>query len=78
MRGPRATVTTQILTRSGSGDPELQSLGHAGARGGQAPALRCLKPAFYTVGRGPVPRHAWVVTATIRGFWVAGIFRFGR
>ena len=28
------------MRRSGSGDPELRSLGHANARGGQAPALR--------------------------------------
>ena len=40
--GPRATVdeASARLTRSGSGDPELRSLGHAGDRGGQAPALR--------------------------------------
>ena len=40
--GPRATVDEAAarLIRSGSGDPELQSLGHANDRGGQAPALR--------------------------------------
>ena len=41
--GPRATGTEGVLLamrRSESGDPELRSLGHAGARGGQAPALR--------------------------------------
>ncbi len=30
-------------------------------RGGQAPALR-VRVAFFTVGRGPVPRHAPIVT----------------
>ena len=41
--GPRATGQEGILfamRRSGSGEPELRSLGHAGDRGGQAPALR--------------------------------------
>ena len=32
----------------------------AGDRGGQAPALRFKKRHPLTVGRGPVPRHAWV------------------
>ena len=47
-----------LLTRSGSGDPELRSLGHVNDRGGQAPALRYARPSPFTVGRGPVPRHA--------------------
>ena len=33
-----------LLTRSGAGAPELQSLGHVNARGGQAPALRFARP----------------------------------
>ena len=36
----RARKVLLAMRRSGSGDPELQSLGHAGTRGGQAPALR--------------------------------------
>ena len=36
----------------------LQALGHASDRGGQAPALRYARPSPFTVGRGPVPRHA--------------------
>ena len=39
--------------------------------------LRCIKPAFYTVGRGPVPRRAPVLTANVRGLRAAGVFRFG-
>ena len=45
---------------SGSGDPELRSLGHAGARGGQAPARRFARPSPFhrrAVGK-PVPRRA--------------------
>ncbi len=57
---PRTTVdeAAALLIRSGSGDPELQSLEHANDRGGQAPALRYPKRLPFTVGRGPVPRHA--------------------
>ena len=47
-----------LLIRSGAGAPELWSLGHVNDRGGQAPALRYAKPSPFTVGRGPVPRHA--------------------
>ena len=32
----------------------------SGARGGQAPARRLRRSFCFTVGRGPVPRHAWV------------------
>ena len=31
-------------------------------RGGQAPALRYARPSLFTVGRGPVPRHASIGT----------------
>ena len=30
-----------------------------------------------TVGRGPVPRRAPVLTANVRGLWAAGVSRFG-
>ena len=44
-----------ILHHSGSGDPELQALGHAGVRGGQAPALQTRKGfsshALFGIGR---------------------------
>ena len=56
-----------FLTRSGSGEPELQSLGHANARGGQAPALRFARPPPFTVGRGPVPRRASVEETALAG-----------
>ena len=41
--GPRATGPGGVflsMRRSGSGAPELQALGYACARGGQAPTLR--------------------------------------
>ena len=44
--GARITSVGQehlLLTRSGAGAPELQSLGYVNARGGQAPALRARK-----------------------------------
>ena len=41
-----------LLTRSGSGEPELRSLGHANARGGQAPALRA-RDGFSSRSVGP-------------------------
>ena len=38
---------------------------------------RWIKPPTLTVGRGPVPRHAPVVTANVRGLWAADVSRFG-
>ncbi len=32
----------------------------------------------FPVGRGPVPRHAPVVKANVRGLWSSDVFRFGR
>ena len=63
------------MCRSGSGDPELQSLVHAGARGGQAPALRGKKRAVYRRARAcPSPclgrKGKWP--------WSACVFRAGR
>ena len=37
---PLCMAGSPALARSGAGAPELRSLGHAGDRGGQAPALR--------------------------------------
>ena len=37
------------------------------ARGGQAPALRYARPPLFTVGRGPVPRHASVGEMALAG-----------
>ena len=39
----------------------------SGARGGQAPALRLVGPSPFTVGRGPVPRHATVEEMALVG-----------
>ena len=49
-----------ILTRSRSGDRELQGpvSRRRGERGGQAPALRDRSMSLANVGRGSVPRHA--------------------
>ena len=33
--------------------------------------------AAFTVGRGPVPRHASVLTENVHGLRAAGVFRFG-
>ena len=38
-------------------------------RGGQAPALRLVRLSPFTVGRGPVPRHAAIVTRNSLGRW---------
>ena len=47
--------------------------------GGQAPRYGSAEDiAPRTVGRGPVPRHAPVLTANVRGFWTADVSRFGR
>ena len=46
---------------------------HEHARGFPSPCLI----AVFTVGRGPVPRHAPVCAATIRGLWTADVFRSG-
>ncbi len=35
-------------------------------------------PRLFTVGRGPVPRRASVAPESVRGRWVAGVFRSGR
>ena len=37
---------------------DLKRFFHVNDRGGQAPALRYARPSPFTVGRGPVPRHA--------------------
>ena len=57
------------MRRSGAGAPELRSLGHANARGGQTPARRFARPSPLTVGRGPVPRRASVVETALAGVW---------
>ena len=36
------------------------------------------EPHRRTVGRGPVPRRAWVVKETVRSLWDLDSFRFGR
>ena len=43
----------------------------------QAPALRHLKHPPATVGRGPVPRHAAIVTVNVHASGAAGVSRFG-
>ena len=46
------------------------SSGQSNTRGGQAPALRFARPPSFTVGRGPVPRRAWVGRETaLVGVW---------
>ena len=54
------------MRRSGSGDPELRSLGYASNRGGQAPALRTnrdnlgnLANPAANLGNLGNPAHAW-------------------
>ena len=42
---------------------------------GTGPRATVKKRPPLTVGRGPVPRHAAVVTATLRGLWAAGVCR---
>ena len=36
------------------------------------------KPRRRTVGRGPVPRHASVLTENVHGLWAVDVSRFGR
>ena len=43
-------------------------------RGGQAPALRLVRPPAFTVGRGPVPRRASIGKTALLAFG----FRAGR
>ena len=43
----------------------------------EGPCATVHQARLYTVGRGPVPRRAPVLTANVRGLGAAGVFRFG-